>query len=412
MKKIINIAKTSGKIQIVALLIVGLVMLSVGGFLGFPRFTQAAALTSVSDTLETSSPGSDSNHTIVFVTETGINGASETITLTFDDSPAFSLTGIIEDGIDIAEDTTADIGDCASFATEKTTETVASGTEWGIALSGQVITLTHPTSGGVEDIAAGACVQVEIGTHAAAFGTDTNKINNPDKVAGIGTADVMTIDINVNSGDDTGTAMVATIEGVAVSVTVGETLTVGITGVADTDCASITSGDGAEVTTTTSPLAVPFATPGTETFVTGCLDLQVTTNATDGYTTTVEKNQLLTSPGTDTIADGVCDATCSATVIDTFDDPSNNGFAYCMKDETGNAAETADSNWTSGANQCGGTTEGFKLFPTTTTTEDVMESAAATADDTSNTAYRLSISGDQTAGTYSATITYITTPTF
>jgi hypothetical protein len=391
-----------------------LLFLTGGYFFGMPQFAQAAALTSVSDTISSSTPGANANHTILFVTPTGINGASETITLTFDSSPAFDLTGIVEDDVDIAEDTGAPIGDCASFAAEKTTAASASGTEWGVAVSGQVLTLTHPTAGGTEDIAAGACVQVQIGTNATSFGSGANQINNASKVAAVGTADIYTIDINVNSGDDTGTAMTASIEGVDVSVTVVESLTFSIAAVADTTCATITDGVGAEVTSTVgATITVPFGTPTVNTFVDGCLDLTVATNATDGYSTTVEKSQVLTS-GSDTIADGNCDGSCANSTIAAWDTASaaNSGFAYCMKDATGNAAATADANWTAGANQCGGSTQGFKLFPTTTTTEAVMASAAPTADDTSNTGYRLVVPGAQEPGTYTTTITYITTPTF
>lgn len=400
MKGIWHIAQTSGKIQLVTLLIVGLFFLVGGYALLFPGSVQGAALTSVSDTLSTSAPSVVANHTILFVTPTGVTDTGgETITLTF--AAAFNMGSVAFGDIDLGVD---DDAACDGAFSDQTLAATAGADTYGVDVSGQVITFTGPSSG-TNGIPANRCVEIKIGTNASG---GSNQITNGDN-ADTPSADIDSIDFAGTFGD-TGTALVAIITGVTVSVTVDESLSFIITGVTDATCASVTDGAGGEVTTTDT--TVPFGTAAIDTFVSGCLDLQVKTNATDGYTTTVEKNQLLTS-GSDTIADGSCDATCSVTVIDTWDTSATNpGFAYCMKDAVGNAAATADSSWTSGANQCGGTTQGFKLFPTTATTEGVMSSAAPTADDTSNTGYRISVDGSQAAGSYTATITYITTPIF
>ncbi|MFH0853355.1 MAG: hypothetical protein V1853_03020, partial [bacterium] len=52
----------------------------------FPvRPVKAASLTSISDTLDTLTQNVDANHTILFVTPTGVQASTDTITLDFTD---------------------------------------------------------------------------------------------------------------------------------------------------------------------------------------------------------------------------------------------------------------------------------------------------------------------------------------
>lgn len=419
MKPLIIVRKLL-KVQGVFTLSFALLMFLTGGyFFSIPQFAHAAALTSLSDTISDSTPGANANHTFLFVTAFGLQASTEVITLTFDNSPQFDLTGITEDDVDIAYD---DDNACDGSWTEITTLGTADATNYGVSISGQVITITHSTGDTDQDIPAGRCVQIEIGANATASGTGSNQINNASKVASVGTADVYTIDILVDGGgtDDSGTAMTASIEGVDVSVSVAETLSFVIAAVASGACAD-GKADGTSVTTTVSgTITVPFGAATVDTLYNGCLDLTVSTNATDGYTMTVEKDVLLTS-GSDTIADGVCDASCSSTVVDTWTTVTQNGFGYCLEDTNGNAAETTDSSDDSGtgatdwvdANQCDHvTTPAFKLIPTTTTTESVMKSYAAVSGDVTRMLYRVSIDAAQIAGSYSNIVTYVLTPVF
>src|SRR3989344_7143729 len=99
---------------------------------GFPMllpYAHAALATSVKDTLTDSDVSANSNHTILF-TAPGAIALGETITVTF---PAgFSLTGVVEDDVDIADD-----------GVEHTTAADCTGTEKaGVAISGQVLTIT------------------------------------------------------------------------------------------------------------------------------------------------------------------------------------------------------------------------------------------------------------------------------
>ena len=144
-----------------------------------------------------------------------------------------------------------------------------------------------------------------------------------------------------------------------------------------------------------------------------CQQLTISTNASGGYSTTVEKSQLLTFVA-NTIADGDCNAgSCTTTGSGLWTTTTENGFGYCMDDVTGDAAATADgSGWTSGE-QCDDATPEFKIFGTlNANAQAIMASAAAVSGDNSIMAAVLNYSGAQVPGAYTTTLTLITTPTF
>lgn len=379
--------------------------------LAFSKPAKAAALTAgtIKDILSSSTPGANANHEIRFVTPTGAGDNTDTITLTFDNSPAFDLTGIIEDDVDIEVDTNTD---CVG-ASDVTTAGSADATNWGVGIASPVITLTHPTDGANQDIAAGVCVIVKIGTNATGSGTGANQINNPAKVAAAGTADIMTVDIAGTFGD-TGTALVATVEGVTVSVTIDESLSFSLASVAAASCPATMPGTDKSDDGSHTATAITFGTLSSgNAFNHSCHQATVSTNASGGYSTTVEKSQLLTSGG-DTIPDGDCNAgSCTTTQSGLWTTTSENGFAYCMDDVTGDGAATADgTEWTT-AQQCDDATPEFKLFGTGNgSAQPVMSSATSVSGDNSIIAVALNYAGDQAAGTYTTTLTFITTPTF
>jgi hypothetical protein len=364
--------------------------------------TQAAALTSVSDTLSSSTAGAVSNHTVVFTLATAIADDSSTITLTF--PVGFNMGSVDENDTDIS----------GSVTGEMTTAADCSGAEEvGVDISGQVITFSI-CNGDNGDLASSETVTIEVGTNATASGTGANQITNPSKTAGIGTADISTISIGGTMSDN-GDALVATIEGVDVTVTVDESLSFAIAAVASGSC-DAADQDSAVSSNLTGGINVPYGSITANNLVDGCVTLTVGTNASNGYATTIEiLPQLLTS-GSDTIAEGDCDTggeSCDDTTTGQWATNTNNGFAYCMEDVTGNAAETADGTGWAAGGQCDDATPEFKTFPVAASKQDVMASAGAlTASDVSQTAYRLSVSSTQAAGNYSATVTYIATPTF
>jgi len=194
---------------------------------------------------------------------------------------------------------------------------------------------------------------------------------------------------------------------------IDETLTFTIAAVVSGTC-DVTGG----TKSTTTATLVDWNAGGalsSDTFYDACQSLTVGTNAAQGYSTTVQTTSLPTS-GASTIAKGVCDATCSDTVAAAWATATNNGYGYCMKDATGNGAETADGTAWTATNQCGGGTQKFKTSANVGAAEaaqSVMSSATNTTNsDVSRIGYRVTVGPGQAAGTYTTTIVYIATPTF
>lgn len=141
---------------------------------------QAANLTTISDTLSRIQTSVDANHTIEFVTPSGVNDSSDTIVLTLDDSgDAFNLSGVDYTDVDLAVDND---GNCDGSWTDRSLGATAGVGQWGVDVNttSDVITFTPPTDAVAGEITAGYCVQIEIGTNASG-GTDA--ITNPS-VAG------------------------------------------------------------------------------------------------------------------------------------------------------------------------------------------------------------------------------------
>jgi len=216
---------------------------------------------------------------------------------------------------------------------------------------------------------------------------------------------------------DNGVAAFAIISGVTVSVSVAETLSFAIDLESAANCADTIGGT--EITSGISSTAMPFATISPNTFYYGCQKLTVSTNATDGYTTTTKEiDQLELSDNTTEIPDGNCDGTCSETVSTTWTSTADadTGFGYCLDDATGDAAATADATYWAAAAQCDDATPQFKLLPSLEETEAaaaVMQSAAGlTTADITRVGYRINVSSTQTAGSYTNVIIYVTTPQY
>src|SRR5579885_2138741 len=126
-----------------------------------PLSAQAASVTSLSDNLSRLATGTLSDHEIKFVTPTGV-AAGQTVTLTF--GAAFTLGTFAVVNEDFATGSTSN---CTSATyTEQTLAASPSGATWGIAQSGQVITLTSGTG----TATAGNCVRFRIGANAVTGG--------------------------------------------------------------------------------------------------------------------------------------------------------------------------------------------------------------------------------------------------
>jgi len=155
--------------------------LLVGGLFLLSLAARAAIVSGYSDTMTRMSASTAADHTILFVTPTGVQASTDTITLNFDSSasPTFVMGSVSFDDIDLAVDTTGDTTDCIGPFTDKTLAATSAAGTWGAVIAGNVLTLTPPTDAAVGEIPAGDCVQIQIGTNAG--GAD--QITNPTSAA-------------------------------------------------------------------------------------------------------------------------------------------------------------------------------------------------------------------------------------
>ncbi|MFC1780075.1 hypothetical protein ACFLY9_00050 [Patescibacteria group bacterium] len=360
-------------------LVMSLVVLPLGLNQGV---VNAAALTSISDTLEDSRPSTAANHTITFVTPTGV-ALGETITITF---PAGfgGVSSITHEDVDLHDGTNdhTDATDCTGSE------------EMGVSASGQVITL-EICAGDGGNLAASTTVTIEIGDHSVESGT--NQITNH------ATAAVYTVQVG-GTMTDSGDALIAVVDTLTATVSIDETLSFSVAGVASASC-----DDRPDVTTeiTTTATSVPFGTTTGDEFIDGCQSLTVSTNAANGYSVTAAESDQLTFGGS-TIADGTCDGSCTETTDAAWATDTNNGLGYCLQDVSGTDVQDF-----SGV-QCDDVAPQFKIFPElgTDTPETIMSNAGVVSGSNAHVGYRLSVSSSQGAGTYTNDIIFVATPTY
>ena len=190
------------------------VIVATGAFTPFTAI--AASITTATDAMSRSKASTASDHTIMFVTPTGLaNG--QNITLTF--SAGFTgVSSMVSNDFDLAEGST---GVCSSATfTEKAVKTSPSTSEFSAIGSGQVVTIL---SGGVSaTLTAGRCIRIKAGlnaTDATGSGSPTHQISN----GATGSNDTITI---AGSFTDTGIISVEIMDNdqVTVSATVDQTL--------------------------------------------------------------------------------------------------------------------------------------------------------------------------------------------
>lgn len=402
-----NLKENRGQVTLASVLITSLMLMSAGLYV-FANQADAAAITAAKDVLSTSSPGAAANHTFTFTINNAID-ASDTLSIDVADGTfTFGTTGfaitdakdydIDDDGVDKVV-----VVDAACAANQFEIDSITSST------------FTFTYCAGSTSIATGSIMTVQIGTNAATSGgTGDTQMTNPAKVATVGTADTPTITIG-GTFAGTGDVLVAIIEGVAVSVTVDESLSFSIVGVAnatcDTEFTTLTGPD-----TVTTDAAVPFGTLATETFSHACHDLTISTNAAGGYTITGEENTSLlrTGAGDTTIDDTIGDGgTATESTAAAWSTATNNGFGYSCEDSggsQGDCAISASTNYKQFA--CLGSDAQCDVSTGAETIQTIASNAGPVSSKVSTIEYKLSIDGVQPAGTYSNIVTYIATPTF
>ncbi len=343
--------------------------------LSYPTsMAQAAAVTSLRDTLSRLKASTLANHTVEFVTPTGVDASTDTITLTFQ---TFTMGTFAVANVDLAVDN--DSG-CNGPWTDKTLAAAAAAGTWGAAQAGQVITLTAPTDAASGEIAASRCVQIEIGSNATNQAAGSTQITNP-------AAGAYTVTIGGAFGDSgTLTVRVIADEQVAVTATVDPTLTFTV------DDNAIGFGT---LSTSTGRWATADATGGNASAgstPTAANVLTVATNAQSGYAITY--NGATMTSGSNTI--GVASITS-----DSDGTPGSEQFAISASTD-GNA--TIASGYARGANSS------WNFVAGTTTT--LVSETIATATETISVSYLANIANVTEAGSYSTTITYIATAVF
>ncbi|USN53362.1 MAG: hypothetical protein H6760_04330 [Candidatus Nomurabacteria bacterium] len=354
-----------GKLQKIQIAILIAVFVTVLSFPARPVF--AANLTSISDTLNTLTQAVDANHEIYFVTPTGVDASTDTITIDFTD---FTTTSVAFGDIDLAVD---DDAACDGSWSDKTLAASAAAGTWGAAIASDVLTLTPPTDASSGEITAGRCVQIQIGSNASG---GSNQINNPNDTS------THVVEIAGNFGDSGKFALdFVGDDSVNVTATVDPSITFAIS---DT-----TVGFG-----TLSSSAATYATGDTNGSSSDSADahtLAVSTNATDGWAITY--NGATLTSGSDTISVASINNDANGT-------PGSEEFGLSI---------TTDGDATIATGYAHGDPDWTFVASTTTT---IISETVPTNTETIGVRYLANIAAITEAGLYTTDITYIATATF
>lgn len=350
------------------------------------RFAEAANVISFSDTLSDSAPAASSDHTLTFVTPTGL-AAGDTISLTFE-------SGFLNIGSLVAQDI-----DLVVNGSEQTLiDGAASGASWSVTAAGLVIDLTSGTS----TIGSNATVTIRIGQNASFGGSGSNQITNPS----VGS---YTVDVSLENSD-AGQTRVAIVDTVTVSASVQTVFNFTVLGV---NAELAVNGDTTTATSTST--AIPFGLLEADTAATAAQDLQVSTNAANGFVVTVQADhQLLSSNGAD--IDGFVDGTYTTTPT-LWDSPAQtlgNEATYghwgiTTDDDTVTPSLTDDFDVAgSGRLYVSASTTPVEVFRHNSPTNGSNQGVGI-----ARVGYTVEVSALQEAGNdYTATLTYVATPVF
>jgi len=358
-------------------LVLGLILALIAMYELIP-LVKAAELTYESDTLSDSRPSEISKHTVIFKATTAVPLSGHVII----DLPDAFVTPAM-DYTDVAIYFDADnppITECVMAAACDATKCCATITE-----ATDLIDITLKSGAG---ITAGHYVKVVIGDGAAGGWEDIT-----NSIAGVQTI-TLTTQTAAAATIDTGTLKVAVISGVAVTATVAETLTFTIAAVGSSQ-----SVNGATTTVaTTDGVSVPLGALSVSANTIAAHDLAVTTNATNGYTTTTQYTQKLRIDASNDIDDH----SGSNASPSTFSGAATEAFGYTTNDATLGTGTPA--RFTSSG--------GNKWAAFTTSPLEVAYSAGPVTAEATRIGYQAGISATTSAGSYSTTVIYICTPIY
>ncbi len=350
--------------------LVTIISIVVGVSMVHVELAHAAALSSLSDSLSSSKANTLSDHTIQFVTPSGVS-AGQNISITF---PAgWNLGNLSTTSVDFATSTSAT---CSGF-TDALLSNTASGLTWGVSTTSSSLTITSGTA----TIPANRCVQIEIGGNATSQVNGTTTYTNPSTA----TTSVITVG---GSFGDTGTITVTIItnDTVTMTGTVNQSLTFTIS--TTTIYFGNLSSTGAKFASSTNASG-----DSTETIA---HTLAVSTNGSSGFTVTV-RGQTLTSQqnSANTISAIGASIASSTTGIEQF------GIRATESGGTGVSISSPFSFATS-----------YGYAATATTSATFAVGTGPTLTSTMSLRYVTNIAAITEAGTYAANLNYVATANF
>jgi hypothetical protein len=353
------------------------------------RFAEAANVKEVSDTLSDSAPSVGANHTISFVTPTGVPN-TQSITIDFSDGP-FVLGALAFDDVDVEDD-----------GTDLSVSAGCTGGEIGFSTTTNAIVLEFCAGPGAS-LPANGTTTIEIGTHATFGATGNVQLVNP--------AVLRSYEINITAGTaDSGTTRVAIVSPVIVTASVDTSLTFTVAGLAATGTVN-----QEPITGSTTATAIPFGLLESGSATTSAQQLSVSTNASYGYAVTVAVDQqLLSSTGAD--IDGFIEGAYTNTPVP-WQAPTP---SISDEDTWGHwGLTTEDASLTSGLTDLFAASTTGQLFVSASSTPVEVMRHNGPADGTTasigrtRVGYKVEITDLQEAGDdYTATLTYVATPVF
>lgn len=368
---------------IATLLAIALVLWAVGAHM----FTvaEAANLTYVKNTLSDSDTGSASNHTIQFLSPTGVI-AGGTIVITFPNGFNIGTSSVNFTDVDFAIN-----------GTDQTLAASAGAGVWGVSTTSQNLILTSVDT----TLGANATATIEIGTNATFGVAGDAQVTNPSSIG--------SYEFSITAGaSDSGQTRVAIVDNVLVTANVDTTLTFTVSGVADS--LPFDGAAGTSTATTSTSTALPFETLSAGVAKILAQDLTVATNARNGYVVTVEQDaNLLSSTGADIdgFIDGLYTNNPTAWVAPGNLINDENTWGHWGLSTNDNSLEGAGVDFVGDQWVAASTTPRAIMAHTGPADGTTAEIGAA------RIGYQIEISALQEAGDdYSTTLTYIATPTF
>ncbi len=352
---------------IISTLIIGVVLFS---SVVQVELAYAAALTTLSDVQSTLKVSTLSDHTIQFVTPTGIS-AGQGISITF---PSGYATGTFSiNNFDLATSTSST---CSGFTDALLTSGAASGITWGVTQATATIYITSGTA----VIPANRCIQIRIGSNAISQASGTAQITNPSSPGSY----IITLAAGADSG--TVTEGIITDDTVAMTGTVNQSLSFTIS--TTTIYFGTLSAGGAKYASSTN-------TAG-DTTETVAHTLGVSTNAPSGFTLSVRGQTLTSQQNSANTIDAIGGTMASSTIA-----TEQFGIRVTESGGSGTAVSSPYNMPTS-----------YAYAATATTSSTLATGSGSTGLSTYSVRYVTNIGATTEAGTYAANLTYVATANF